>query len=195
VKKGAKAAGRKTRRFVPAPGASCSKEDARLIGRELQKIADAQGVQHFRELNERVVFETIEADKEHPLRRFYDWNMRDAARRHWIECTRKLIRSVQMMYTGLRREVQLPMTTVCMVPRTTGNGGTYQARILSEDALRGDPQFVSTLARIIRRNERTLRELETWTECAKAPADIVELRDGLREAYDRYFARTASAAE
>lgn len=82
--------------FVKASGAPFSDEDVQLIGAELLKIAAANRVLDVRLLDKKIVFAAIEADPKHPLRRFYDWDVKSAARKHWINWTAKLIASVRI---------------------------------------------------------------------------------------------------
>src|ERR1700730_10998218 len=91
-----------TRQYVRAPGAPIgSDKDAEIIGRCLQQIADEHRVDNVRSLDKKLVFGIIESDPNHPMRRFYDWDERNAARAHWIERTGTLIRSVRVVVVSL----------------------------------------------------------------------------------------------
>jgi hypothetical protein len=173
-------------KIVRTPSAPFSVEDAKIIGEELLKIAEANRVADIRLLDKKLVFAAVEADPEHPLRRFYDWDVKRAARKHWLEWTEKLIASVRIEWKIGKFTKTLPITLSAEVPRM--KHGTSRQRVLTEDVLMDDPMFASAVGLRLRNIDSALAQLETLTSCRKTPQAINELLERLRAALDTYKA-------
>lgn len=72
-------------------------------------------------------------DPESPLHELYDWDTQRAAERHWLERTREIIRSVQVVVTTELRTYKLPQ----YIEAADKNGA--EQGYVSVDTLRQDP--------------------------------------------------------
>lgn len=182
------------KKFVPASGACFGSKDAPIIGEALQRIADANRVDDIRSLSPRSVFELVKLDPEHPLRPYYNWNVKEAAEAHWIAHTSLLIRSIHVIEVNAgRRDVRHPMFVVADAP--IRGGGNKRSRVLHEDVIANDPVFMSAISVHVRRIQQAVAQLEKLISCRRAPTDIEEMCAGHREVIDRYNARGERAAE
>ena len=160
-----------------------------IIGEELQKIADAHRVNGIGALDKHLVFEAVEADPNHPLRRFYDWDEGKAARKHWLEHSHRLIRSVHVVYVNVGKRPKFsPMFVSAETKIATGE--TKRMQVVSTDALANDPIFMSAVGGQIRQIYNAVAQLEAFTSSRGAPSEIVQLRVALREALDEYGGRS-----
>jgi|HubBroStandDraft_4_1064222.scaffolds.fasta_scaffold193499_3 hypothetical protein len=166
------------RRYVRAAGAPFSDEDAPIIGRELQKIADAHQVGDLRQLDKKLVFGIVEANPRHPLRRFYNWDVAAAARRHWLDCTAVLIRSIHVEVRVGRMQKQVSMFSYAEAPTNQARTHFKRTRVLTEDLLRNDPAFSSAVGFNIRRINDALRTLENLTSCRRVSPELRGLCTG-----------------
>lgn len=181
-------------RYVRAPAAPFSDDDAQIIGRELHKIARAHAINDLGQLDKKLVFGIVESDSKHPLRRFYDWDESNAARKHWIEHTATLIRSVRIVGVGASpKEINL-FTYAEVSSNVDGRTRTKRTRVLTEDLLQDDPAFASALGFHIRNIGHAAKKLEDLVSCRKTPIAIRRLCGGLREALDGYAASLSDAA-
>jgi len=180
--------------FVKASGAPFSDEDIHLIGAELLKIAEANRIGNLRLLNKKIVFAAIEADPKHPLRQFYDWDIKRAARKHWLDWTAKLIASVRIEWKIGKFTRPLPITLSAEIPKL--KQGAARKRVLTVDALADDPVFASAVGFRLRSIDTALSQIETLIACRKkAPgADLKSLIVGLRGAFDTYYATLKAGA-
>lgn len=185
---------KKKPRFVKASGAPFSDEDIQLIGAELLKIARANRVQDVRLLDKELVFAAIEADPEHPLRRFYDWNVKRAARKHWLQHTHRIILSVRIEWKVGRFTRPLPITLSAELPRL--KHGTKRKRVLTEDAMKSDPLFASAIDFRLRDIDTKIALAETLVAVrGKAPPGVAPMLKGLRAVFDEFYALSEKAAE
>ena len=139
----------KVRKFVRRAGAPFSPEDTELVGAELVKIAEQSAVDDVASLDPCEVFEEVFADKRHPLRGVYgDFSDVDgAAREHWIHVTRQMISSVSVVYVNMPKTAKpVPLTVYSDAPTRTAEGVlNTKRRVLSNDMLSHDPQFLASL--------------------------------------------------
>lgn len=183
------------KRFVAATGSPFTDDDAGVIGVELTKIAEGNRVGDIRSLDKHLVFEAIEADPDHPLRRFYDWDVEKAARRHWLARTGLLIRSVRIITAAMpKREKPRPMFLYDPehAKRSPGEK-TKRGHVLTEDVLHADPVFASALASQIRGIGELVARLEHVTSMRPTPREVVTLRDSLRAALNEYLGAISTA--
>lgn len=181
-------------RFIRASGAPFSDEDIQLIGTELRKIAEANRVDDIRLLDKNLVFAAIEADHNHPLRRFYNWNINEVARKYWINVTtHKLIMSVRIEWGVGKFTRPLPITLSADLPRV--QHGTVRKRVLTEDALLNDPVFASAVGIQIRSIDQQLARLESLVEAygGGATLGVDGLLQGLRNQFDAYYSALKAA--
>lgn len=183
------------RRYVAASGAPFSDEDIQIIGEELAKIAEAHSVGDVRSLDHRLVFKIVKSDPNHPLRQFYNWNVREAAEKHWLEHTRKIICSVRIVTAKVgQRETFAPMFVDASV--SDGRKVMRRTRVLRDDALVNDPISASHVGFQIRRIRDAVTSLETYTsEWRRPPKEVIGLRARLRQALDWYETQLASGEE
>jgi hypothetical protein len=189
-------------RFSWRTGAPFNEEDAALVGAELLKLARASCVADVASLNPREVFEAIYADADHPLRKMFgDFkDVEGAARRHWIQMTGTMIRSISVQIVALpgrALEPVRPMFVHAEARVKEGDGTTVRRRrVLTEDALKSDPAFISAVGFKIRAITDALAGLESLTAWGHSvPPEIAQLRDSLRHAIDSYHGAIAQAAE
>jgi hypothetical protein len=182
-------------------GAPFGREDAELVGRELRKLADANEVDDVRALDKRAVFEAIYSDPAHPLRRLYgDFaDEAGAARRHWIDLTGKMLSSIRVQVVRLgTHEFEAPRPMFVHVEahvRETGGSLIRRTRVLTEDALRNDPTFVSAAGLRVRAMMDSLGALEALVSWRRELVpELVELCAGLRRELDGYLAKVNKAA-
>jgi hypothetical protein len=176
---------KKKPQFVKASGAPFSDESIQLIGRELLKIARANRVKDVRVLDKELVFAAIEADPKHPLRQFYDWDVKRAARKHWLAWTQKMILSVRIEYKVGRFTRPLPITLSAELPRL--KHGSKRRRVLTEDALKNDPVFVSAVGFRFRDIDTKISQLEMLIGARGwAPPGMGEALKKMRATIDDY---------
>lgn len=183
------ARGSKHIRYTAAPGSPFTDKQAEVIGRALAKIAESCKVDDIRSLNKHVVFAAIKADPKHPLRKFYNWNVHEAARAHWLDRTLTLIRSVQIIYLDMPEigEPQPMFVTADKVPVMRGDKFLRQrAQVLRSDLLRNDPIFMSAIGRMIRALTSSLKRLEALTSSRQAPREVKNLIHSVRSAINEY---------
>lgn|SRR5574341_429674 len=179
-------------KIVRASGAPFSDEDIKLIGTELIKIADKHRVGDFRLLDKKIVFAEVEADPNHPLRRFYDWNDRTAARTARVDRTHTLIMAVRIVPGIGKFHRPLPLSITAELPR--GKYGTVRKRILTQDALLNDPAFTSAVAGRLRNLDQQLAVIESLFEAYEGePTGVEPLVTGLREQFDLHYAGLKAA--
>jgi hypothetical protein len=180
-------------RFIKASGAPFSDEDIQLIGAELLKIAEANRIRDVRLLDKKIVFAAIEVDPNHPLRRFYDWDIKKAARKHWVEWTHKLIMSVRIEWAIGKFTRPLPITLSADVPRL--QYGATRKRVLTQDALLSNPIFASAVGIRLRSLDQQLAQLEALVaEYKGARLGVEPLLKGLRDQFEAHYS-TLKAAE
>lgn len=179
-------------RFVRAPGAALTNAQAQLVGEEFFKIAQANAVDDVRALDKKILWETLEAqgirdNPNHPLRAVYDLNVEAAAKKHWIDHTGKLMRSIR--YEVVRGGIchLEPVWIVATIPPGATRHQPQRAHVLREDLLSSDPMFVSALGRNIRGIQSALMQLEVLTNARpNPPEDIADLVRALREVMTSY---------
>jgi hypothetical protein len=180
--------------FVRASGAPFSDEDAQLIGAELLKIAEANRIDDVRLLDKKIVFAVVEADPNHPLRKFYDWDVKKAARKHWVEWTQKLIMSVRIEYKIGKFTRPLPITLAAELPRL--KFGATRRRVLTADAMMNDPIFASAVGLRLRNIDQNLAQLESLIAAHEGgPPGVERLLEAMRSAFDSYYSSLRIAAE
>ncbi len=175
-----------------------SPEDGALIGEELAKLAEGGDIQA---LDKRRVFEAIRADENHPLRRFYNWDVEEASLQHWLGQTAKLIRSVRVYYVPARAFVPAgPPVVHRLVPKyakaTTSEGRGVYASVA--DAARSNAVMYETIVtNHFNLAKNAIRTLSNTALHAPKDGPLADLVEALLRAVETYEARTAtsSAAE
>jgi hypothetical protein len=182
-------------RFVKASGAPFSDEDIQLIGAELLKIAQANRIQDVCLLSKEIVFAAVEADPDHPLRRFYDWDVKRAARKHWIAWTQKIILSVRIEWKIGKYTHPVPITLSAELPRLKHGGG--RKRVLTEDAMKSDPIFASAIDYRLRTVDSNIAQIEMLISVrgGRAHPKVRRLLEVMREGFNEFYADSAQAAE
>lgn len=177
AKKGAKIA----RRFV-AP--FLSEPDSQMVGEELEKIALAQRVNNIRHLDPEMVFKIIENTPSHPLWKVYEKNKNKAARKHWVDFTRKLITGIRVVtIDAKKRRTFQPVYISAEAPvKTPGSAATRRTRVFASDVLSNDPIFLSAVSGKLRRLVGVLKELEHLTARRPTPPDVQQFLGDVRAA-------------
>jgi hypothetical protein len=172
-------------------GSPYTDEQMKIIGPELQKIADQHRVSDIRSLDAKLVAGIVSKDKHHPLRAFWTKNVADAASFWWVEQTRKMIGAVQV-YTvsaGTRPEYK-PMFVSAEAP--TSSGAYRRTMVVRSDALTNDVVFMSGVAGQIRRVISAVEAFENFSSDGSPPPEVERFRTGLRKVIDAYLASVAS---
>lgn len=179
-------------KFVKASGVPFSDEDIQLIGVELLKIAEANRVRDVHLLDKKIVFAAVEADPNHPLRQFYDWDVKKAARKHWVEWTHKLIMAVRVEWTIGKFTHPLPITLSADVPRL--QYGATRKRVLTQDALLSNPVMASAVGIRLRGIDQQLSQLEALIAAyGGTPLGVESLLKGLRDQFEAYYSSLKAA--
>lgn len=178
-------------------------EDARIIGPALQKIADANQVGDVRSLDKQMVFDAVEADPKHPLRRFYNWDDAACARKQRLARTLEMIRSVRIVIVTMGKRGR-PTPQFLYVPeserRRSGvkeKKATRRRNVLSNDLLGSQsPEFMSMLSAKIRAIEDLTKALAHVALLNKAtPPEVKALVNELTGALHKYLnSRAAQSA-
>ncbi len=178
-------------RFERATGAPIRTEDAPILGREFMRIATAHRINDIRALSKEIVLEEVLANTRHPLRRFYNLNVDEAAHAHWLDRTQTLLDSVRIVEANVRPHKPRAMFVAANDAReTTENGETHThkgMRLLAPDAARHDDIFVSYLESALGRVEKALGSAENWAERGTVPVRHQQLLNDLRAAFTRYM--------
>lgn len=186
--------------WVAASGGPFSDEDAAIIGRELVKIAASNGVEDVRSLDKRIVFDAVAKNPKHPLRPYvFNSSDEDAARSHRLERCALLIRSVRLVSNEVG-EIPRPMPAFIYDPQHASReqGDSLNKRrghVMTVDAMRNDPTWVSALTGQVRIVISTVERLELLVSMRKAPVQIAVLAKSLRTAIDTHMRAVDSAAE
>jgi len=183
--------------YVAAKGAPFSDEDALVIGRELEKIAAENSVDDVRSLDKHLVLKAVEADSDHPLRRFYNWDVGEAARQHWLSHTQKLLSGIRVVTITMGKRGPIKPAFVYAEHRPRDGGATVRSHVLLVDAEKSDPWLQSIVSQQIRSIVNAVERLEQLTMTRSPSPDVDALRDDVRAAIDRYFhvLSLSSAAE
>lgn len=185
--------------YVRAPGAPFGEEDATLVGTELKKIADAHRVGDVRSLDKSTVFEAIEADPNHPLRKLYDWDVTKAARAQWIERTGQIIRGIRVVSLPIRKH-EKPTPMFIYVPRADRDrindkiGTRPRSRVLTEDLIASDPDFASALSGQIKIVRDAVNRYAHIVSMRGSPRAYEDLSSALRRAIEEFDVATHDAA-
>jgi hypothetical protein len=179
------------RRFVRAPGAiGITDEDAPVIGRELDRIAEMHKIGSARALDPRLVWDAVKRDKASVLRKFYNWNPREAAEAHWLDRTRQIMRSVRLVEVDLgSRERHVAPWEYAEVSVVTPKGvATRRTHVDRRDLLRNDPAFMSALGFHLKRITDSLAKYEDLVSSRDSPSRYVQVARGLRTVMDDFYA-------
>jgi hypothetical protein len=161
-----------------------SERDAQMVGEELDKIAQANQINSINHLDPEMVFKTIENNPRHPLWRVYEKNKDKAARKHWLEYTRRLITGVRVVIANVSKRPKVEPAYYSAEAPVRKNGSTVVRRthIASSDVLANDPIFLSALSGKLRRFVSVLRELEQLASRRPTPPDVMQLLQDVRAA-------------
>lgn len=197
--------------YAAAPSAHPIMTDAEadLAGRELRKIADTHGVDDFRTIDKALVFEVVDADPDHPLRtlRAFDgWDIRKAARKHWIDLFGKIINGIRRLNidpqknTDLQRMSKTKPDWITIRPRdlpVPSNGQAHRKKMCADDVKDNAVAHASAIRVKVRSVDDAVCSLEDTVDLrSPAPPGSRKLVDALRAALDEYQSRIdADAAE
>jgi hypothetical protein len=179
------------RRFVRAPGAvGITDQDAPVIGRELDRIAELHKIGASRALDPRLVWEEVRRDKASVLRRFYNWNKDQAAEAHWLDRTRQIMRSVRIVEVeiGSRERHVSPWEYAEVSVQTPKGVATRRTHVDRRDLLRNDPAFMSALGFHLKRMTDSLAKYEDLVSSRGCPERYVRVAQGLRTVMDDFYA-------
>jgi hypothetical protein len=92
--------------YEKAPGAPISDEDAKVIGEELRRIADAHHIDGVRSLTPEIILQEVEQDPEHPFRKYlYSHDDATQARMWRLHQCRKMVHWVRVVQVDLPKVV------------------------------------------------------------------------------------------
>lgn len=182
---------RKVRAFTRREGAPFAAEQTDLVGSELVKMAEAAAVDDVASLDPRETFESIYSDPSHPLRVVYgDFKDVDgAAREHWVRVTRQMLNSVHVVYVDMPAKAKpIPLVTYVPDARIRSSAGTTRGgrRVLSNDMLSHDPEFLSALKQKIHMVQNAVAGLGWIVRSRTPPATVGLLYDKLDAALRDY---------
>lgn len=180
-------------RYVAAVGSPFSDDDAEIIGIELLRIAKQNAVDDVRSLDDAFVYSIIENNDEHPLRKYLEWDDEKAARKHRIQQTGVMRRSVRVINLSLgERAVPTPMFLhVPDYARRSESVVHERKHVLTDDVLRSDPAFASACSAQIKLIRHALERLEHVTSMRPSPVELVQLAADMRYALDSYMSGVA----
>lgn len=157
--------------FKATNGAQFSQEEAKIYGKELDRIAEENDGQ----LKPADVLE-IAKDKENPLHNYFEWNNNKAAERHRIEQARHLLNHITVVikYDHKQRE-QKAFFSVNSTPKENQKNKIYvtMERVLSEPELR--EQILV----------EAIEEIEYWQERYKIYRELTSIFTAIRKAKKR----------
>jgi len=181
------------KQFVAAVGAPFSNEDAAEFGPVLERIAKSMRVNGIASINKRKLYEIVEADPEHPLRRFV-FNSDDdaAARAYRIERCGLLLRSIRYgnakemnkMVRAAQDKKVFHYADARVVEE--GSGKTRGSAVLRDDLLSHDPEYISAVSRKIRQIRDAVASLDDLATARKPPRGVATLVRELRVALGAY---------
>ncbi len=144
------------------PGSRLS-GDADTVGEQLEKIRKV----HHERLEAVDVVNAASDDRESALGQLFEWNLKKAARKHWVEQARYIIRSIVVVMTD--PQFDRPIRAFVQIEKDDASYYTSIAHVMSKADMR--EQLL----------ERVLKEMQEW---AKRYADFKELA-GVFEAIDK----------
>jgi hypothetical protein len=86
--------------YKPRVGSQLSKKDAQLVGQVCDEFCKRRGGVGR---PEDLVAE-VKKNKQHPLRKFFEWDLAKAAQKHWVETARRLMTSYTIVIE--KREIE-----------------------------------------------------------------------------------------
>lgn len=185
------------KRFVAATGAPLSDAEAEIYGPVLEQIARDNNVENVGSLDKHLVYETVEADDTSPLRSFVFNSDDDAAARSYrVDRCALLIRSIRIVSVSIGARSKPQPMFIYDPDHSKRRSGTHERRghVLTEDARKNDPTFVSAVGWQIRQISEAVARLELLTNARPSPLEIVKLRDSMRKALKVYFDSVAQEA-
>lgn len=184
-----------TRRVLRAKG--FSEEDSAIIVGEFVKLAALQNVdpENIKRIDMREAFDAIRADEDHPLRKFYNMNMEEAAYAHWVQRTNELVNGIHYVSVEVYRGQDHPVRYVEHGPwmfSTGKRGEKCDPRNLDPE----DPDNKRTIDVIVRNIKNDAVKLRQRVTDAPSTKKDRALADKIFEALDEWEgAAIANAAE
>lgn len=177
-------------RFVRAPGADITDEQAAIVGPELLKIALENKVDDVLMLDKKLVYSYLQKNPDHILWTAgnYERDPHKAAEKHWLDHTGKLLRSIRYERFEGKVRVLEPVWIVANVPPGKVHQQPRRGHVLRQDVLSKDPIFVSALGAMIRQARHVVGQLEGLTASRETPGNLLQLVRGLREVLMTYEA-------
>jgi hypothetical protein len=180
-------------RYVGAPGAPISDKQARLLGTDLDTIAQSLD-REIRSLNKHEVYEWVKAHKSSALGRYvFRKDQSEAAEKYYLDLCGRVLRSIHVVVVHVqgsgksaipKKSVRVWQTSD-MVPER--NERPQRAQVVRADLLRSDPMMVSAIARKIREVDGSIRGLEQLLLGYRPLPDITKLAKDLRAVMSRYL--------
>jgi hypothetical protein len=159
--------------------------DGQLVGEQLMRMAQARQINNIHYLDPEEVFEEVERNPEHPLRKVFDWNDQSAARTQRIDYTRRLITTVRVIVAHVKAGPRItePLFVTAKAPVVQpGSPALRRSHILSNDMLANDPAFASVVSRYTRQMLNELNKLEHLARSRPLPAEVQQLITDVRAA-------------
>lgn len=152
------------KQYVARSGYPFTDEDAEIIGPVLERLA-ASGNSSADD----ILAEAMRIDS--PLHQFYDWDLSSAARKHWLEYSRKVAKGIAYTWVVDETVHQRPVL-VDVVIKDVGH------QYLTPDIISGDEALSMTVV------EGALRELLRF---ASKYRQYLEMFDPFNDAYAELF--------
>jgi hypothetical protein len=154
----------KGRREKNESGDSLTDEQARQVHSIFHKMA---GEKWQETLKPKAILDAVLGDTKHPLRAYYEWDVKKAARAHWLDRTRWLLQQVTIhaiCFRGTPREMVVESRAFVNAPATASRERGYRpiAEVMKEES--SDAW----------QTKRWLGELKQWHTMATVTATMLE---------------------
>ena len=138
-------------------------------------------VNGIRCIDKETAFSEVEANPKHPLRSFFDWNDKSAARKQRVDYMGKLISSIQVVNVSIRKKSFEPVfvSTEAAV-KQQGSNALRRTNVMRDDMLKHDPAFVSYVNRAVERMMHELKKLEHLAVSRPLPSGVQQFIDDVR---------------
>src|ERR1700687_4777664 len=138
-------------KFTRATGAPINDEDAQVVGEFFTELAERSKVDDIRSLDPKTAFAAVEkTPKNHPIRRVYNWNEKDAARKFWIGFTRTLLNSVRVVAVVGNVKKNVPVFVLADTKTRGDSVVTRRRHIIRADVVSHNAELMSAVGFKIR---------------------------------------------
>ncbi len=138
----------KIQKYVPRKGAPFKNEDAESIGQFIYSIENR---------TTQNILDTIRQHPDHPIHKYYDWDMKKAAEQQWLQQTRNIVNHIEIIIEDPKDNTNI--STPAFVSITNINHQKQyvpiESIIVSDDSKQFERKQIIS---------RALQELKGWKE-------------------------------